>query len=212
MRITVFGAGGRTGRLLVARAVAGGHEVTAVTRAAEPPAATGPGRLEIHPGDVRHPESVRAAVKGRDAVLSLVAPPLRKHVVRGTSLYSASAASLVRAMEPGDRLVTVSSAGVLHGDPSHPPLYRMVLKPLLMDRALYRDMRVMEKTVEDSDLDWTIVRASGLTNGPATGAYRVGNGRLPEGGSRLSRADLSEFLLARLLDRDHLREHPTLAY
>ncbi|MEV1202700.1 NAD(P)-dependent oxidoreductase [Microbispora rosea] len=218
MRVTVFGASGRTGRLVVERALARGHDVTAVTRA--PASVAGgagprhPGRLEILRGDVGDLASVREAVRDRDVVLSLVAPPLARHVLRSTSLYSEAGRNLVRAMRTtaSGRLITVSSAGVVDGDPSHPPLYRLVLKPLLFDRALYRDMRIMEKEVEDSRLEWIVVRASGLTNRPPTGRYRVGLGRLPQGGSRVSRADLADFLIAQFDGTTYVGEHPTVAY
>jgi putative NADH-flavin reductase len=212
MRVTVFGAGGRTGRLLVDRALAHGHQVTAVTR---PPAAPDERpRLCLRQGDLLDPATIGAAIDGSDIVLSTIAPPLHRHLVRSTSLYSHGVRNLIRVMRTQhvDRLVTVSSAGVLDGDPSHPPLYRMVLKPVLFDRALYRDMRVMERAVEDSGLRWVIVRASGLTNGAATGRYRVELGRLPDQGSRLSRADLADFLLDLIEQDTYVGEHPTLAY
>jgi biliverdin reductase / flavin reductase len=209
MRVTILGASGRTGRLVVDRALAAGHEVTAVSRSAA--ARTG---VRVVRGDVLDPASLRAAVAGSDVVLSTIAPPLRQ-LLRPTTLYSTGVANLIHAMrEHGvDRLITVSSAGVLDGDPAHPWFYRRVLKPLLFDRGLYRDMRAMEREVANSGLRWVIVRASGLTDGPATGRYRVETGRLPAGGSRLSRADLADFLVTQLpAGAEYTGRHPTLAY
>ena len=206
MRIAVFGASGRTGRLVVAKALASGHEVSAVTRRAEPVAEG----ARVVRADVRDPAAVAAAVDGADVVLSTIAPPLRHHLARSTTLYSVSGRNLARAV--AGRLVVVSSAGVLDGDPSHPLLYRSVLKPLLLDRALYRDMRVMEQEIRDGGTPWMIVRASGLTDGPATGRYRIGLGRLPDGGHRLSRADLADFLVEQLPETGYLGQLPTLAY
>lgn len=212
MKVTVFGASGRTGRLVVARALDNGHNVTAVLRTPAPPGDRQ--RLRVVCGDVLDPATTEAAVAGSDAVVSTVAPPLRRHVLRPTDLYSTSGRNLVRAMRDAGvrRLIVVSSAGVLDGDPSHPLLYRLVLKPGLLDRALYRDMRKMEREVASSDLDWTIVRASGLTDGPATGRYRVASGQLPERGHRLSRADLANFLLDHLDGKSEIHSYPTVAY
>jgi len=216
MRVALFGASGRTGRLVADRALAAGHEVTAVSRSAVP--STVPADARSGPrlvrGDVLDPASLGAAVAGSDVVLSTIAPPLRQ-LLRPTTLYSTGVANLIAAMrEQGvGRLITVSSAGVHDGDPSHPPFYRYVLKPVLFDRGLYRDMRVMEHAVANSGLEWVIVRASGLTDGPATGDYRVETGHLPPGGSRLSRADLADFLVTQLrADSEYLGQHPTVAY
>ncbi|MDT0303938.1 NAD(P)-dependent oxidoreductase [Streptomonospora wellingtoniae] len=221
MKAAVLGAGGRTGRLVVARALERGHEVvaagrdiSALDRLRSDTPQSRRGRLTVRPGDVDDPAALEAAVDGADVVLSTVAPPLHKHILRSTTLYSRSARRLVDALRARGvrRLITVSSAGVLHEDPSHPALYRHVLKPVLFDRALYRDMRIMEREIEESGLDWTLVRASGLTDRPATGRYRLGSGRLPDGGSRVSRADLADFLVVEIEEGAHTGGHPTLAY
>lgn len=220
MRATVFGGSGRTGRLVVEKALERGFEVIAVSRAPRylgetlpDVSAAGPGRLHVLRGDVLDLSSVESAIEGSECVLSTIAPPLHRHVIRPTTVYSVGIANVIRAMRTFGvrRLITVSSAGVRNGDPSHPPFYRYVLKPLLFDRALYEDMRVMEGMVESSDLDWTIVRAAGLTDHPPSGRYRVGAGQLPDGGSRISRADLADFLLQQLEERTHERKRPTLA-
>ena len=73
MRITVFGATGRTGRHIVDQALARGYEVTAFARS--------PGRLgaehkhlEIVQGDIREAEKVDRAIEGAEAVISALGP------------------------------------------------------------------------------------------------------------------------------------------
>ena len=51
-------------------------------------------------------------------------------------------------------------------------LYDAVVFPLLLKRV-YDDKDVQEWIIRSSGLDWTIVRPGLLTNGPATGRYRV---------------------------------------
>lgn len=221
MRVAVLGASGGTGRIVVRGALERGHQVVAVTR---DPASlrgrlpVGPGsssaRLDVRTCDVHDLASVQSAVMGCEVVLSVIAPPLHRHLIRSTNLYSMGGRNLVRAVADQNvrRLIVVSTAGVLDADPSHPPFYRLVLKPLLFDRALYRDARVMEQVVEGSGPEWIIVRASGLTNGPETKKYRVELGQLPSRGSRVSRADLAYFLLEQLEDDQYVGRHPTIAY
>ncbi|WP_147943415.1 NAD(P)H-binding protein [Microbispora sp. CSR-4] len=61
------------------------------------------------------------------------------------------------------------------------------------------------------DLDWTVVQPPRLTNGPATGAYRVAVGDSVRGGTRISREDLARYLLKALDDPDTVRRMIALA-
>ncbi len=61
--------------------------------------------------------------------------------------------------------------------------------------------------MRDSGLEWTIVRAPLLTEGPRTGSYRVGH--MGEGlGARVSRADVAEFLLQQTADAAYVGRAP----
>ena len=210
MKIAVFGATGGTGRSLVEQALERGHEVSAVARdpAAFPYSSD---RLTVLRGNALDADSVEGAVEGQDAVLSALGTGFH---LRRTTLYSQGTEKMVGAMQKQGvgRLVVVSTAGLNGKDPSFPSWYRFLLKPLLLDRIKYGDMALMEDEVRGSSLDWTLVRAGGLTDGPPTGEYRVGSGRLPEGGAEISRSDLARFMLDLLDDRDYVGKTVTLAY
>jgi putative NADH-flavin reductase len=77
MRITVFGATGRTGRYILAEGLRRDHQLTAFTR--WPAALVGPSTLAavVH-GDGRDPHTVRKAIDGADAVISTVSAERRK--------------------------------------------------------------------------------------------------------------------------------------
>lgn len=70
MRVTVLGATGGTGRLLVAQALDRGHEVDAVVRDPGRAALPASPRLTVHQGDARDAASVAAAVTPASVVLS----------------------------------------------------------------------------------------------------------------------------------------------
>ena len=148
-------------------------------------------------------------VAGHDAVVSLLAPRPRRNgrvYVEGTRhLADAAAAAGVR------RFVVVSAEGA-GVDPGALPLaYRLVLRIPVVAR-LYPDIAAMEREmVARDDLDWTIVRAAILTNGPGTGAYRVAGGDVVPGGLRLSRADLAEFLLTTVESGAWVRQRVAVA-
>jgi len=205
MRITVFGANGPTGRLLTGQALAAGHRVSAVTR--RPDAfPLHHDRLEVIGADVLDPAAVDAAVAERDAVLSTLGVPAGKEPIH---TYSRGTANIVAAMHRHRvrRLAVVSSSGV---DP-HPYsdggfLFNRVLLPYVtrvLGKTLYDDMRRMETLVRASELDWTIVRPSGLFHLPSVTGYTVVEGHAD--GRFTARADLAASLLA-LLDGDrHVR-------
>jgi uncharacterized protein YbjT (DUF2867 family) len=73
-------------------------------------------------------------------------------------------------------------------------------------------VRVMEQVVADSDLDWTLVRATRLVNSPGTGRYRVRPEYPPPGGMKIARADVAHFMGAALANGDWVRGRPALAY
>lgn len=205
MQIAVFGANGRTGRLLTGQALAAGHQVTAVMR--QPHSfPLRHERLEVVRADVLDPEAVDAAVADRDAVLSTLGVPAAKAPI---SIYSRGVANVVAAMKRHRvrRLTMVSSSGVdplPYSDGGF--VFNRVLLPYVtrvLGKTLYDDMRRMEALVQESDLDWTIIRPSGLYHLPSVTDYTVVAGHAD--GRFTARVDLAASMLALLNDDRHLR-------
>ena len=59
------------------------------------------------------------------------------------------------------------------------------------------DHEKQEKAIMESDLDWTIIRPSGLTDTPRTGIYMIGENIHAES-SRIARADVADLILKEL--------------
>ena len=93
--------------------------------------------------------------------------------------------------------------------PRHRPL-RYFLKATLF-RQTAPDMAEMETEVSQSDLDWTIVRPPRLTNGPARHAYRVADGRLPQGGFIIHGTDVAHFMIGEEENPAHLKKIVSVA-
>ena len=68
------------------------------------------------------------------------------------------------------------------------------------------DASEQERVVIDSQLDWTLVKPSRLTNSPATQLIRAGPALHVGLLSRISRGDLATFLLNEARDSQHLQE------
>ncbi|WP_328396465.1 NAD(P)-dependent oxidoreductase [Nocardia sp. NBC_00416] len=205
MRIIIFGANGPTGRLLTTQALTAGHDVVAFTRRPDE-FPVRHDRLTTVGGDVYDQESVARAVAGGDAVLSALGVPYGRAPI---TTYSAGVANIVAAMQRHEvrRIAVVSSSAV---DPQPYPdagfLFNRVLQPFItrfLGKTLYDDMRAMEALLTAADLDWTIVRPSGLFDLPGVTDYTVAAERAE--GRFTSRADLAACLLRLAENGEYLR-------
>ena len=210
MKVLVVGATGRTGRLIVADALARGHHVTAFARS---PDSLGElvQRVKVVRGDVLDGGAVSDAVDGQDAVLVALSVALRK---RDPAVNAQGTLNVIRSMQRYHvrRLVVLSAGGTQQGpDPNAPWVFDKILKPLFLQNA-YADLRRMETSVRQSELAWTIVRAAGLVDGPARGVYRSGPGYSLPGGRRIARADVAAFMLDELERPDNEGHAVAVAY
>jgi len=209
MKIALFGANGGTGRVLAAQALGAGHEVTAVTRHPET-FGLDHERLRVVAGDAMDTASVSAAIAGQDAVLSTLGVPFSKEPI---TIYSVGTGNIVAGMtEHGvRRLACVSSSAVdPHDDPAEGRLFNRVLQPYVVNgigKTTYDDMRRMEAVVAASELDWTVVRPSGLFAADAVSDYRVSASEHLSG-RYTSRADLADFLLRLACGSEFVHETP----
>lgn len=208
MRILVFGAAGRTGRLVVEQALGHGHDVTAFVH--ETPLELTHDHLGVLRGDAMDFESVLAAVGGQTAVVSALGPG---RSAAGITL-SEGIGNIIHAMavEGVHRLVVESASGTFARKDRRLSLgFRTMIATVL--RATYDDLEAMEQRVMASDLDWTIVRPVGLTDGPLTGTYRLSlDGDLLSDASAISRADVAALMLKALSGETYVRRAVTIGY
>src|SRR5215212_9667148 len=221
MRLVIFGATGGTGRRLVERAIAEGHEVTALVRNPSRMAVRHQ-RLKIVVGDAFDPEQVREAVAGNEAVISVLGSrqpsnPLRPHSPGDPNgPASAGSGNIIAAMQEYGlrRFVCQTAWGV--GESKQAPglagafFMKVLVPPLLRDE--YADKEAQERIVRESDLEWIIVRPMILTNGPWTNDYRVAVDLKPGRRPYISRADASDFLIRQLTDDTFVHNTPAIGY
>jgi putative NADH-flavin reductase len=209
MRLVIFGANGPTGRLLTAQALAARHSVTAFTRHADA-FPIKHAQLRVVQGDALDAAAVAVAVAGQDAVLSSIGTRYSRKPI---TLYSESAANMLRAMQDNGvrRLACVSSSvtdpAVRARSTGGGVAFEKVLKPFLtnvLGKSMYADMLRMERLVMASDLDWTIVRPSGLFEAAAVTEYRLAESFLAE--RFTSRADLAACLLQQAGSDQYVRK------
>jgi putative NADH-flavin reductase len=155
-------------------------------------------RLHVIPGDLFHRESMAAALRGHEAVLSAFGPA----VLARTTQRRDFGRALTGAMQDSSvRQVLVVSSGLLFPDAG---VLAFLLRHSLF-RNVVHDAAEMEQPFLDSPLDWTIVRPPRLTNKAATRRYRVRDDHQPKGGMTISRADVADFMLREVEERQHIR-------
>ncbi len=208
MNIVIFGATGRTGQLLVEKALERGHQVTALARS--PEKLTGfNGQLEIVQGDARDAGKVAEAVAGAEAVISVLGPTENRPVFA----VSKATENILSAMKDQgvERLILSAGAGV--GDPQDAPrLFNRLIDFLLklFSRWVYEDMVRTVEQVRSSDLQWTVVRVPMLVDGEETEEVQVGY--VGKGmGPRVFRADLAAFMLDQLASSEYVQQAPAIS-
>lgn len=208
MKLTIFGASGRTGRPLVEQALAAGHTVTALVRDPSRLPIKGAG-LSVVKGDVLRAEDVERAVAGADVVLSALGQ------VRGSpkDLLTAATRNIVAAMQKHGvrRLISLTGAGV-PAPQDEPKLINHLIKFALVTLSgdVLRDAEAHAEIIRRSDLEWVIVRGPMLTEGERTGQYRVGWVGVNTG-PRIPRGDVADFMLKQVDSPAYLRQAPMVS-
>ena len=191
--ILVIGANGGIGLQTVDQALAAGYHVRALVRNPANLTLTHP-NLEIIKGDVLHPETYAAHLARVDAVISALGVRHNKP----TTLYSQGNAILLQQMQlaGASRIFCISASG-LDVNPTHSVIVRWLTKNVLQKilRNMYADLRLMEKLIKQSEVDWTIIRPPRLTNKPATGHHRIAIDQTLDKAYAIARADVAHFML-----------------
>ena len=209
-RLLIVGATGGTGRRLIEQALERGYEVTALVR--------NPSRLQVEhqqlkvvQGDVLDYDSVEAAVRGQEAVISALG---HKRFFYPTRILSEGTGNLLRAMQTHGvpRLVCETSLGTGDSAGRMGLYYTLFVIPVILP-FYYWDKTRQERLIAASTTEWIIVRPGVLSNARKRGTYRHGH----HIGSfiltvRISRADVADFMLNQVEDDMYLRTAPGVSW
>src|SRR5271155_6177501 len=155
MKIIVFGANGRTGKLIVTQALAKGHSVTAFVR--NPEGLPQDPHLRVIQGDVFDFAAVLDAIHGHRVVLSALGARTRKKA----DVLAQAIPNILEGMrqEYVSRIIVLGAAGV------HPDYgkYQNALTNLAIWTAKqtvlkhpFIDQKAQERLLTASDVDFTI--------------------------------------------------------
>ena len=65
------------------------------------------------------------------------------------------------------------------------------------------------KLLQESNLEWVLIRPVGLTDAPKTGKYQIYD-NVP-GSSKIPRADVADFILKLMTDKKYDRKMPAIS-
>jgi nucleoside-diphosphate-sugar epimerase len=211
MRVTVFGATGGIGRLVVQKLLDDGNQLTALARTPAKLALTHP-HLTVATGQLSDRDAVEQAVTGADAVISALGPSLKRSTT-GTPVTDGTR-TIVQAMEAQKVTRFMGLATPSLADPQDKPHWKHKVLPAmagLMFPNAPAELKGMTEAVTGSGLDYTIARITNPTNKPATGRIRSGFLGHDRVGSAMSRADIAAFLVSQLTDTRYRRAMPAIS-
>ncbi len=209
MKLLIFGATGGTGHQLVEQSLEQGHRVTAFAR--------NPAKLDIKhthlqvfQGDVMDLPSVEQAVQGQDAVVCVLGAGQK---LTGT-IRSEGTQQIIRAMEKVgiQRFICQSTLGAGDSWGSLNFFWKYIMFGFLL-RDVFADHQRQENHVQQSHLDWTIIRPGAFVEGTRTGQYRHSfPGTDKTAKLKISRADVADFILKQLADEASIHQTLSLSY
>ncbi len=200
MELIIFGATGTVGQELIKQAMEKGYSVTAFVRS--PHKIQNHSNLNIHQGDVRNVTEVKKALEGKDIVLCALGDGKTGQIrAEGTK-------NIIEAMNATNtkRLICQTTLGMGESYNNLNFIWKHIMFGYLLRKA-FKDHQLQEEAILNSNLHYTIVRPSALTDGEITNNYHAGfNGSLKNLKLKISRADVADFMLQQIHTNDYMRK------
>jgi putative NADH-flavin reductase len=209
MRITVFGASGAIGKLLIRQALDNGYNIRAYVR--------NPSKLDLKhqnletiQGDLHDYDKIKQAILGADVVISTLGPPLKRKYDDFSVLEGHK--NIIRTMETENikRFITIATPSVKSTEdiPSLATIMPTIMAKIFFPSA-YKEIVQLGEAVKASQLDWIIIRFIAPNNKPPKGKVKItfGDTKINWG---ISRADIADFILKQTKDNQYIRSMPII--
>jgi uncharacterized protein len=208
MKVVVFGASGRVGKLLVEQALHRGYQVTAFVRSENRMPFTHE-RLSIIQGDARREDEVSKAIAGQDAVMVALGDFRPDGPV---NLMSEATKHILWAMNQHgvSRIIGICGAGILQKDEVSLQKNTTTFPSYL--RYVSEDHLRVFTRYQSTGLHWTFVCPPYMPDGGATGSYRLRMNYNPAGGIAVRTGDVAHFMLKELEENRFVRTRVGIAY
>ena len=209
MKLVIFGSTGSIGTHVVEQALEQGHTVTAFVRNSIKLNHSHP-NLSIFTGDVMNPTLVEQAVIGHDAAICVLGSGKK------LSCYVSylGTINIILAHEKAviKRFICQSTLGTVDSWSNLNFYWKYIMFGFIL-RKVFADHQIQEQYVQQSDLDWTIIRPAAFIKGTRTGKYRHGFPSSDRTSSlTISRRDVADFILKQLDDNTYWGKAASLSY
>ena len=209
MKVTLFGATGKTWPSLVNEGLQRGFELTVFARSSSK---FENANVQIVRGEFTDIDLLRDAIRGSDAVLSALGPARQPHP-KGMPITTATRA-IISAMEREQvkRFIAVSTGTA--ADPGDDFDLKIWLPAAIIKFAMpsaYEDMIGLARAIRISSLDWTMVRAAVLKNRHAAEQLNVGLYGHAKHSLTVAREDLAKFMFDQIANHDFVRRAPGIS-
>ncbi|MEY4538894.1 MAG: hypothetical protein RLZZ306_651 [Bacteroidota bacterium] len=209
-KIALFGASGQTGQQFLIQALQKGYSVKALVRNLNSISQNSP-QLELIQGDVLSLIDVEKTVEGCDVVISLFG-----HVKNSPEwLQSDGTNNIIKAMKKHkiSKIVSLSGGGLPYPEKDEPKFMDKVIRTIMSIAVpkVLNDAIKHGELLRNSGLKWSIVRGPRLTNDPKVGKYRVGWVGV-NASTKVSRADLADFIVTQIEDDSFAYQMPFISY
>ncbi|HEX2919599.1 MAG TPA: NAD(P)H-binding protein [Bacteroidales bacterium] len=202
IRIAVIGGTGKAGKYLIKELLSQGFRIRALMR--------NPEKLELHPllekvkGDVRDYESIYNLINGCDVVISTLGQRKGEEPV-----FSVSAKNIIKAMSALQVKRYIVLTGLTLDISSDRKRIANKMRSQTMKLffgKIIHDKEKEYKIIEESSLDWTVVRVPFI--GLSDERKDVKSSLTDCDGRIISSASLALFLIDQIEDRNYIRKAP----
>lgn len=169
MHLVVFGASGKTGRIVVEEALADGHKVVAFVHSTNP--FTEHQRLKVVKGDVKIEADVASALSGADSIIST----LGSWGTKTKDIVSSGIEAIIPIMlaNKQKRIITLTGSGAAWSEDRQNWLQKAnhsLIK--LLNSKVLNDGEKHIRLLQQSKLDWTVIR-SPIMNSKTYQTYKL---------------------------------------
>jgi putative NADH-flavin reductase len=209
-KIALFGASGKTGHHFLQAALNKGYKVKALVRNPTSFTVRHP-NLEVIKGDVLNEEDVSETIKSCHVVVSLFG-----HVKDSPEwLQTNGTKNIIAAMnnQQVNKIISLSGGGLPYPEKDKPKFADKAIRFIMKIAVpkILNDAIAHHKVLATSGLNWIIVRGPRLTDEPRQGSYRVGWVGV-NASTKISRADLADFIITQVEDNTFVGQMPFVSY
>ena len=210
MNITIFGGTGPAGLLVIRKALDSGHTVTVYARNSAK-IKVQHGDIHVIEGELSERNKITEAVKGADAVISLLGPKNNAN----SPVISNGTKNIISAMQQNKVRRLIAAVSSSYRDPKDKFQFGFdfsVLMLKVIGKNILSEIVETGQQIVNSQLDWTMVRLPVLSDSPVNGNLNIGyTGDGKVSFFSLNRKDLADFMVRQLQDQTYLRKAPVVS-